>query len=55
MDIMTLTEFVNMITIVANHEDVWKQEEWIARLEDEEEKDKYECYEEIDDESKRMK
>ena len=55
LDIMTLNEFVKMITIVANHEDVWNQEEWIARLEDEEEKEKYEYYKEIDDESERLK
>ena len=53
LDIMTLNEFVKMITIVANHEDVWNKEEWITRLEDEEEK--YEYYKEIDDESERLK
>jgi len=38
-----------MITILSNHEDQWKQEQMTARLEDEDEKFKYENYEELEE------
>ena len=50
----TLNQFTNMITILSNHENQWKQEQKIARLDDEDERYKYDNYEDLDEPEKRV-
>ena len=44
LDIMILNQLVTMITILANHDAQWTQNEYVERMEDEEERAKYENY-----------
>ena len=44
LDIMTLNQLVTMITILANHDAQCTQNEYVERMEDEEERAKYENY-----------
>ena len=43
-----------MITILSNHENQWKQEQKISRLDDEHERYKYDNYEDLDEPEKQM-
>ena len=55
LDIMTLNQLVTMITILANHDAQWTQNEFIERMEDETEKAKYENYNDIIDPREKSK
>jgi len=44
LDIMTLNQLVTMITILANHDVQWTQNEYVKRMEDKAERAKYENY-----------
>ena len=49
LDMMTLNQFTNMISVLANHNDQWTRELWIKELEDDEERYKYKNFDDLED------